>query len=78
MNIRAKYPLAHAGAMIAAGTTADLPENLARMLIARGQAEDAAAAPGTPASAGTTNAAPPPRAPVSATPRAEASRSKPD
>jgi hypothetical protein len=45
MNIRAKYPLPHAGAIIAAGATADLPNNLARMLIARGQAEDAAAAP---------------------------------
>ncbi|MGO8678053.1 MAG: hypothetical protein ACLQVX_19595 [Limisphaerales bacterium] len=45
MNIRAKYPLPHAGKVIAAGSTADLPENLARMLIARGQAEDAASAP---------------------------------
>jgi hypothetical protein len=48
MNIRAKYPLPHAGKVIAAGSTADLPENLARMLIARGQAEDAASAPALP------------------------------
>jgi hypothetical protein len=68
MNIRAIYSLPHAGAVIAAGTTADLPENLARMLIARGQAEDAAAAP--PAAA-TAKPASPPHAPVSATPRAE-------
>ena len=43
MNIRAKYPLPHAGQIIPAGATADLPDNLARMLVARGQAEDAAA-----------------------------------
>jgi hypothetical protein len=68
MNIRAKYPLPHAGAIIPAGATADLPDNLARLLIARGQAEDAAAsAEATAARA----AAPPAHAPVSATPRAE-------
>jgi len=76
MNIRAKYPLPHAGAIIAAGATADLPENLARMLIARGQAEDAATsapAGATAARAGApgTPSAPPPHPPVSATPRAE-------
>jgi hypothetical protein len=95
VNIRAKYPLPHAGAIIPAGATADLPENLARMLIARGQAEDAAASmpaiasatAGAPNIATAAKAATPapgrvpipsgpasaPPAPVSGTPRADAS-----
>jgi len=69
MNIRAIYDLPHAGAIITAGKTADLPDNLARMLIARGQALDAAEAPppSPPSQPGRTT-----QAPVSATPRAEA------
>ena len=69
MNIRAKFPLPHAGQIIPAGATADLPDHLARMLIARGQATPAAQAPqpasGTPASAGS-GAAPkqPPKPPA--------------
>ncbi|HXP63247.1 MAG TPA: hypothetical protein VN829_22285 [Dongiaceae bacterium] len=54
MNITAKFPLPHAGQIIPAGATADLPDHLARMLIARGQAKPAAQA---------SQPAPPPPAP---------------
>ncbi len=45
MNVRMKYPIGHPdGRVIPAGGMADFPANLARMLIARGQAEDPASA----------------------------------
>lgn len=52
MNVRVKYPIGHPdGRVIPAGAMAEFPANLARMLIARGQAESSETASAEAASA---------------------------